>query len=134
MSISSKNRSYLDRNHSVFGLKRIILRPKLVLIWTKSVSFEPKLILFWCKIKIFDSKFKDTFSTECKFKENVFENYWCIYSSIQYKHPETQVSQMIFFILPALTLKSPPIHHRKTSWYPNVNPSEKKFSTQMTFR
>ena len=33
----------------------------------------------------------ETFSTECKFKENVFENYWCIYSSIQYKHPETQV-------------------------------------------
>lgn len=39
--------------------------------------------------------FKDTFSTECKFKENVFENYWCIYSSIQYKHPETQVSAKI---------------------------------------
>lgn len=30
------------------------------------------------------------FTNECKFKENVFENYWCIYSSVQYKHPETQ--------------------------------------------
>jgi hypothetical protein len=33
----------------------------------------------------------ETFGLECKFKENVFENYWCIYSSLQYKHPETQV-------------------------------------------
>lgn len=33
----------------------------------------------------------EIFGQECKFKENVFENYWCIYSSLQYKHPETQV-------------------------------------------
>ncbi|CAG5112582.1 Oidioi.mRNA.OKI2018_I69.chr2.g6780.t1.cds [Oikopleura dioica] len=32
----------------------------------------------------------EIFGLECKFKENVFENYWCIYSSLQYKHPETQ--------------------------------------------
>lgn len=34
---------------------------------------------------------QDLFTNECRFKESVFENYWCLYSSIQYKHPETKV-------------------------------------------
>ena len=33
----------------------------------------------------------EQFGKECKFKENVFENYWCIYSSIEFKDPESNV-------------------------------------------
>ncbi|CBY40156.1 unnamed protein product [Oikopleura dioica] len=34
----------------------------------------------------------ETYTNECKFKENVYENYWCIYSSVQYKtvNPDKQ--------------------------------------------
>ncbi|CBY43668.1 unnamed protein product [Oikopleura dioica] len=31
----------------------------------------------------------EQFGKECKFKENVFENYWCFYSSIEFKNPES---------------------------------------------
>ena len=31
----------------------------------------------------------EAFTKECKFKENVFENYWCIYSSIEHKDLQT---------------------------------------------
>ena len=27
--------------------------------------------------------FQELYTKDCKFKENVFENYWCIYSSIE---------------------------------------------------
>ena len=40
--------------------------------------------------KNFQIIFKEVYTAECKFKESVFENYWCLYSSIQYKHPETK--------------------------------------------
>lgn len=33
----------------------------------------------------------EQFGKECKFKENVFENYWCFYSSIEFKNPESGV-------------------------------------------
>ena len=42
-------------------------------------------LMYWPKTKEF-------FTPECRFKESVFENYWCLYSSIQYKHPETKVN------------------------------------------
>ena len=40
--------------------------------------------------------FQETYTNECKFKENVYENYWCIYSSVQYKtvNPDKQVIQL----------------------------------------
>ena len=37
--------------------------------------------------------FQEMFTKDCKFKENVFENYWCIYSSIEYKDPESSKLQ-----------------------------------------
>ena len=37
-----------------------------------------------------DFDIKTTFNAECKFKENVYDNYWCLYSSMKYTHPETK--------------------------------------------
>ena len=51
-------------------------------IFTTVFSFNRK--------KNFKLYFQEVYTAECKFKESVFENYWCLYSSIQYKHPETK--------------------------------------------
>ena len=45
-----------------------------------------------CQFLTYSQEF---FTPECRFKESVFENYWCLYSSIQYKHPETKVVNYI---------------------------------------
>ena len=59
--------------------------------------------------------FKDLFTNECRFKESVFENYWCLYSSIQYKHPETKVRiyrnrQKLYFSVQMLKIIQRPWH------------------------
>ena len=75
-------------------------------IYTSVIFVFIKVLCFWL-INYKNIIFKDLFTNECRFKESVFENYWCLYSSIQYKHPETKVRiywQKLYFSVQMLKI------------------------------